>query len=176
MSIGSTNVTQSEYLQVETVSETDSDADSEGVSMDDLSDDFFDTIDDPLLTEIDLDAFMASAAHAKPRRNTTAEHLSKIWRIYLETAKKTLDITSQNYGRTDNPELSRNYSTHDRMLRYKRLNEYFFMDTFFSTKKAGKSSRGDTCCQLFVTDKSFVYVVPMKTKSEVIQTVKQFAK
>ena len=50
------------------------------------------------------------------------------------------------------------------------------MDTFFATKKGGKSSRGHTCCQLFVTDKGFVYVVPMRTKSEVLHAVKQFAK
>ena len=50
------------------------------------------------------------------------------------------------------------------------------MDTFFATRKSGKSSRGHTCCQLFVTDKGFVYVVPMRTKSEVLQAVKQFAK
>jgi transposase InsO family protein len=62
------------------------------------------------------------------------------------------------------------------MLRYKRINDYFFMDTFFATKKAGRSSRGNTCCQLFVTDKGFVYVVPMKTKGEVLQALKQFAK
>jgi hypothetical protein len=50
------------------------------------------------------------------------------------------------------------------------------MDTFFATKKTGKSSRNNTCCQLFVTDKGFVYVVPMKSKSEVLQALKQFAK
>jgi hypothetical protein len=53
------------------------------------------------------------------------------------------------------------------------------MDTFFATKdtkKGGKSSRGHTCCQLFVTDKAFIYVVPMMSKSEVLQAVKQFAK
>jgi hypothetical protein len=50
------------------------------------------------------------------------------------------------------------------------------MDTFFATKKAKKSSHGHTCCQLFVTDKGFVYVVPMKSKTEVLQAVKQFAK
>jgi hypothetical protein len=38
------------------------------------------------------------------------------------------------------------------------------MDTFFATKKAGKSSQGHACCQRFVTDKGFVYVVPMKSK------------
>ena len=42
------------------------------------------------------------------------------------------------------------------------------MDTFFATKKGGQSSRGHTCCQLFVTDKGFIYVVPMERKSEVL--------
>ena len=50
------------------------------------------------------------------------------------------------------------------------------MDTFFATKKAKKSSRGNTCVQLFVTDKGFVYVVPMKSKADVLKAVKQFAK
>jgi hypothetical protein len=119
---------------------------------------------------------MVSAAHAGRTKGVKAEHLAKTWRIDLETAQKTLDITSQKSTRTDNPTLSRNYSTNDRMLRYKRVNEYFFMGTFFATKKAKKSSRGHTCCQLFVTDKGFVYVVPMKSKAEVLQAVKQFAK
>ena len=50
------------------------------------------------------------------------------------------------------------------------------MDTFFATKKAHKSTRGNTCCKLFVTDKGFVYVVPLKSKGEVLLAVKQFAK
>ena len=50
------------------------------------------------------------------------------------------------------------------------------MDTFFATKKGGTSSRGNTCCQLFGTDKGFIYVVPMKRKSEVLSAIKQFAK
>jgi hypothetical protein len=129
-----------------------------------------------LIGEIDLDDIMASAAHARPRRTVDAEHLSKIWKIDLETAKRTLNVTSQNATRTPDASLSRNYATNDKMLRYTRIKEYFFMDTFFATKKAGKSSRGNSCCQLFVTDKGFVYVVPMKSKSEVLQAVKQFAK
>ncbi len=76
----------------------------------------------------------------------------------------------------EHPTLSRNYGTGDRMLRYRRINTYFFMDTFFASKRRGKSSRGNTCCQLFVTDKGFVYVVPMRRKSDVMQAVKQFAK
>jgi hypothetical protein len=62
------------------------------------------------------------------------------------------------------------------MLRYKRVRDYFYMDTFFATKKGGKSSRGHRCCQLFVTDKGFVYVVPMTRKGKVLLAIKQFAK
>ena len=50
------------------------------------------------------------------------------------------------------------------------------MNAFFSTNTAGKYSRGNTCCQLFVTEKRFVYVVPMKIKPEFIQAVKKFDK
>ena len=50
------------------------------------------------------------------------------------------------------------------------------MDTFFATKNGGVSSHGHTCCQLFVTDKGYVYAVPMKSRSKVLQAVKQFAK
>ena len=50
------------------------------------------------------------------------------------------------------------------------------MDTFFATTKDGQSSRGHTCCELFVTDKRFIYVVPMKRKSKILLAVKQFAK
>ena len=50
------------------------------------------------------------------------------------------------------------------------------MDTFFATSKAVKSSIGNTCCQLFVSDKGFVFVVPMKSTSEVPLALKLFAK
>ncbi len=86
--------------------------------------------------------------------------------INVPTAKETLDITSQKEVRTDNPKLSRNFGTNDRTLRYKHLKGYFYMDTLFATSKAGKSSRGNTCAQLFVSDKDFVYVVPLKKEGQ----------
>ena len=118
---------------------------------------------------------MSAVIAGKPT-GVTAEHLSKVWRIDIPTAKRTLAVTSQNKIHTDNPDLTRNYSTNDRMLRYKRIKEYFFMDTFMASSKGGKSSRGNTCVQLFVTDKGFIHVIPMKSRSEVLQAVKQFAK
>jgi hypothetical protein len=170
-SIGSTKVTDNEYLvdddsTPDTVSSTD---DNSSNAEDLLLDELF---EGSLRREIDLDEYMVSATNASRPKGIDANHLSKTWRIDLETAKKTIDVTSQHSVRTDNPKLSCNYGTNDRMLRYKRIHEHFFMDTFFATKKAGKSSRGHACCQLFVTDKGFVYVVPMKSKSELLQAVK----
>jgi hypothetical protein len=70
-----------------------------------------------------------------------------------------------------------NKRTNDRrMLRHKRTNECFFMDAFFATKKACKLSQGHNCCQLFVTDKGFVHVIPMKSEAKAVQAVKHFAK
>ena len=117
-----------------------------------------------------------STATASRVRGVSPKHLAKVWRIDLRTAEKTLEMTTQRVPRSEPDRLSRNYGTSDRMLRYKRINSYFFMDTFFAMKKGGKSSRGHKCCQLFVTDKGFVYVVPMKKKAEVLKAVKQFAK
>jgi hypothetical protein len=127
-------------------------------------------IKDASTTSADIKAAMAG----KPN-GVTAKHLSKVWKIDIETAKKTIDVTTQLRQHESNASMSRNYSTNDRMLRYKRINSHFFTDTFFVTKKA-KSQRGNICMQLFVSDKGFVYVVPMKSKSDFPFALKQFAK
>mmetsp|Transcript_26699 Transcript_26699/g.37842 ORF Transcript_26699/g.37842 Transcript_26699/m.37842 type:complete len:775 (+) Transcript_26699:4067-6391(+) len=131
--------------------------------------------------ELDIESFMMSAASADNPRGVKPDHLSKIWRISHDEAKATLEATSQRSIRKENPKLARNYGTNDRMLRYRRINDYFFMDTFFATmrrknKVYGTSTRGNTCCQVFVTDKNFVYVVPMKSKRDIPKALKQFAK
>ena len=41
-----------------------------------------------LSKHVDLDEALISAVHARPRRNITAEHLSEIGRINIDTAKK----------------------------------------------------------------------------------------
>ena len=176
-SIGSCYASEEKYLQHDDAIEVETvDSDDEDEEMEDQDDLVNDICDGVTAGNIDIDEIMVSAVHAGISKNVDPEHLAKVWRIDVEAAKRTLDITSQRSKRTDNPKLARNYGTNDRMLRYKRIDEYFFMDTFFATKKAGKSSRKNTCCQLFVTDKGFVYVVPMKSKGEVLQAVKQFAK
>ena len=116
------------------------------------------------------------AAHARRVQGVSAEHLSKVWRISMDEAQRTLDVTSQGQVHTNDPKIAKNYGTNDRMLRYKHIKEYFFMDTLIATSKGGESTRGNTCCQLFVTDKGYLYVVPMKKRADVLLAVKKFMK
>lgn len=171
MKVGSTMAGYGKYLDDEatacTEDETDDSSSDDNGSEEDM---------EATLEDFDIDEFMSASTHAGAPRGVDAKHLAKVWRISVDDAKRTLDVTSQKAVRSEDPTLSRNYGTNDRMLRYKRIKEYFFMDTFFATKKGGKSSRGNTCCQLFVTDKGFIHVVPMKRKSQVLQAVKMFAK
>ena len=173
MNIGATSILDQIYLDDDDSQDTSDDDDT---SMDDPmnnSEDDFDPMElDDDTNEALLDNLMASTAQAGKSRGVDPKHLSKIWRISHDDAQRTIDAATQMSIRTDDPVLSRNYSTNDRMLRYKRIKDFFFMDTFFATKKGGQSSRGHTCCQLFVTDKGFIYVVPMKRKSEVLLAIK----
>ena len=139
----------------------------------DLSTDYS---DNPTRGELDPDSFFASDTHAEAPKGISADQLSKFWKIDLDSSKRNPDVTTQRCKRSDDPTLSRNYSTNDQVLRYKRIGQFLFMDTFFATSKAGKSSRVNTCCQLFVSDKGFVFVVPMKRKYEVHLALKLFAK
>ena len=122
------------------------------------------------------DDIIVSAVHASIPKGIDASHISKIWRIDLYSENKTLEVMSQHSTIINNPTAYLNFGTNDRMLWYKIIKEHFFMDTFFSTKMAGKSSRVNTCCRLLVTDKGFVYVVPTKSKSEVLQALNQFSR
>ena len=175
VSIRSTNILQSRYISD---SETEADDQSHDDSTCNDVDDYFD-----LLSDLDgdganarVDEFFSHSTNASRPRGVTPEHLSKIWCISHEDTKRTINMTTQTSVCTQDPMLSRNYGTNDCMLCYKHIQDYFFMDTFFATKKGGRSSCGHTCCQLFVTDKGFLYVVPMHRKSEVLQALKQFAK
>ena len=125
---------------------------------------------------IDLDAIFIAGVNASRPGSADAQHLAKVWHISYEDAKRTLDVILQHSIRKQDPMLSQNYGTTDRMLQYKCIGEYFFMDMFFAMSKGGKSSCGQTCCQLFMTDKGFLYVVRRKQESEVLQVVKQFSK
>ena len=100
-----------------------------------------------------------TAGHPK---GVTAEILSKIWTIPHGIAEKTICVTSQLNRQGENNSLARNLETNDRMLRYRRIKSHFFTDTFFVTGKS-RIARGYTCMQIFVSDKGFIKVYPMKS-------------
>ena len=167
MNICATSIFDQIYLDDDDSQDT---SDYDDTSMDDPmdnSEDDFDPMElDDDTNEALLDNLMASTAQDGKSRGVDPKHLSKIWKISHDDAQRTIDITTQMSIQTDDPVLSRNNSINDRMLRYKRIKDFFFMDTFFASKKGGQSSRGHTCCQRFVTDKRFIYVVPMKRKQK----------
>ena len=105
----------------------------------------------------------------------TPDFLSKIWHVKVDEAKEAIEQSTQLCRRGRNNSLSRHYNTNDRMLRYKRLNSMFFTDTFF-VHKDGKSTRGNVCAQLFVSDKGYVAIYPLKRKGDFHKALKLFCK
>ena len=124
--------------------------------------------------EADIAAFVGATSASRPT-GITAETLSKIWRIDHATAARTLKVTTQLNTQGGSENLSRHFGTNDRFLRYRRIKSEFYTDTFFVTAKA-RSIRGNTCMQIFVSDKGFVKVYPMTTVSEYPKALKMFAK
>ena len=135
-SIGSTNTLQLRYISdSEPEAEEQNHEDSTCNDDDDSFDLTFDLDDDGVQARVD--EFFSHSTNASRPQGVTPEHLSKIWCILQEDTRRTINTTTQTSVRMQDPTLSCNYGTNDHMLRYKRIQDYFFMDTFFATKKGG---------------------------------------
>ena len=121
-----------------------------------------------------LTPFSVHSITAGRQTGVKVSHLYKTWRIDIETTRRTTEVTTQ-LRQQDTGSLSREFLTNDRMLRYKQINCAFFTDAYFVNGKA-KFTRGKNMMQLFVSDKSFVYVVPMKSRGDLHLALKMFAK
>ena len=147
---------------------------STGISS--LKDDLFDySFDEDVTFQLDSDDPAVVAAMGEQPDKLDANFLSKIWHIKHEEATKILDQSTQLCRHGANNSLSRQYSTNDRMIRYKRIESTFFTDTFFVTSK-GKSTRNNKCAQLFVSDKGYVAIYPMESKRNFLDALKLFCK
>ena len=51
------------------------------------------------------------------------------------------------------------------MLQYKHINSQFFTDIFFVTA-SGVSTHGNNCAQIFVSDKEFFAIYPMRSNDD----------
>ena len=92
-------------------------------------------LSDEAASEIYFDDLMASSTYAKPSKGLTASHLSKIWKIDLQAAQHTVEAMTQLKKHSEDPLMTRNFGTNDCMLWYKRINQFFYMDTFFASRK-----------------------------------------
>ncbi len=122
----------------------------------------------------DGDSFISAVTAGKPG-GVSAERLAKLFSIPFDDAARTLAVTTQLNRQTANSSLSRNFETKDQMVRYKQLNSTFFTDTMYVTAKA-KSTRENTCAQLFVSNKALLVGFPMRDTKSYLNLLKIFAK
>ena len=100
----------------------------------------------------------------------TFENLSRKWNIGLETAKRTLQVTTQQGVRTAVHPLHRRYRVDHLHLNRRRLNGDWFTDTLFSKVT---SIQGNTCAQVF-TNGNFTTVHLLNSKAKVAQALTEF--
>ena len=92
-------------VTVETVEETDSDSSSVTSSSSSENEDSSaesESVEIDVNDDDQLDAIMACATSAGKPSGVKPEELSKHWRIDLESAKRTVNVTSQNCARSEN--------------------------------------------------------------------------
>jgi hypothetical protein len=93
--------------------------------------------DHSLAYEIKRSINVASVNIKERRNGIDAQMLARNFGIGLDTAQKTLKVTTQRGVRSvANPTLSRRFRTNDRQLRYKRLPVDMFTDTMISKVKS----------------------------------------
>ena len=86
-----------------------------------------------------------------------------------------MDATSQLNCQDATSSLARNFGTNDCMLRYRRLDSIFFTDTLYVTA-AAKSTCMNIGAQLYVSDKGFVAIYPIRKTRQFMSTLRLFAK
>jgi hypothetical protein len=128
---------------------------------------------------------IVSGVNSTKRRGAVdPDELARLWRIGSDAAKRTLDTCTQLMVRSSqDPTLSKRFSTSDQRLRYNRTTANVFMDTFFTSQQERRGSKGGTrslrgfgCAQVFVTDFNHTHVVPLFKKSDVTYSVKHYFK
>jgi hypothetical protein len=102
-------------------------------------------------------AVISNDRHSK----ITAENLSRIWGVGLDTAHKTLKVTTQMGVRTALHPITRRYRVDHLHLHRNRLDSAFYTDTLFSKVQ---SLSGNKCAQVF-TNGEYTALYPAVSKS-----------
>ena len=112
-SIGSTNTLASQYISDSKPDDDEPDDDSSTCEDDDMTFDL-----DSKGSQARVEEFFSHVTNASRPCGVTPEHLSKVWRISPEDARRTIDTTTETSVQTQDPTLSCNYGTNNHMLRY----------------------------------------------------------
>jgi hypothetical protein len=101
-----------------------------------------------------------------------ADVLCTNWGISKSIAENTIKATTHLRVKTVNhPNVERRWPTGDQPLRYCRLDHAVYLDTMYSQVK---SSRGNKCCKIYVTDFGWSRSFPMTKESEVHEPLDLF--
>ena len=98
--------------------------------------------------------------------STSKEELAAKWKIGLTQAAQTIRVTTQKGIRNAIHPIQRRFCTQQAQLRYNQLGSRhgrFYTDTMFSKIK---STRRNTCAQIFADDAGFERVFPLQSKSQ----------
>ena len=127
-------------------------------------------IDVPLATS----ALISGVRRGEIQYSLTPEFLSKLWRIPLSQARRTLQVTELRSLRRQEGSISRRYRTDTYQRRYRRLGgpySRFSTDVLFSKVK---SVSGNTCATIYSNKQGFIKIYPMETKSQAHETFSAF--
>ena len=106
------------------------------------------------------------------KSDVTAESLAEKWLIGLDTAKQTLEHTTQRLIRSAILPLSRRYKA-DRIFQLPRLQGTWFSDT---VDGHGKSRDGNLYGQIFANEAYFATIYPMDTKRKAGDALRTFCR
>jgi hypothetical protein len=116
------------------------------------------------------DHCIAATATGERHSSVTPENLARMWSIGIETAKRTLHVTTQKGVRTAVHPLHRRYRVDHLHLNRRRLNGEWYSDTLFSKVT---SLQGNICAQVF-TNGNYTSIHPLSSKSKVGQALTEF--
>ena len=139
--------------------------------MEDLEESLHSLLGDQMVNKVKANL---SAVRATQGDGVKNDRLSKLWVVTESEAQHAIDHSTQLCKHHADNGLSRQFSTNDRMLRYKRIKSVFFTDTLFALTT--KSTRQNTMAQLFVSDKGYVCIYPMRSQSEFPEALHCFCK
>ena len=107
-------------------------------------------------------------------KGVSKDHLSNIRVISQDLENCSINQTTQIFRHHTENNLSRQFYTNDRMLRYKGIHSVLFTDTL--VVQTNQSNRSNRYTQLYVSDKGFVAIYPIQSQYEFIDTLHCFCK